>query len=111
MTKERAHDGKPCARNQHVWSDMRRPYKRQRQGMGTCVSIALAAIICICTTLCASADGSCIVSGDTSRDAAVSASSVLVSPSWLDSSSFVEFITAPLSVFDSFPLGFRLIFR
>ena len=70
----------------------------------------LAIVVCIGAALSASADG-CIVSGDTSRDAAVSASSVLVSPSWFDSSSFVEFITTPLSVFDSFPLGLRLIFR
>ena len=61
--------------------------------------------------LSASAYGSCIVSGDTSRAAAVSASSGLVSPSWFDSSSFVEFITLPLSVFDSFPLGSLLIYR
>ena len=70
----------------------------------------LAVVVCIGAAFGASADG-CIVSGDTSRDAAVSASSILVSPSWFDSSSFVEFITVPLSVFDSFPLGFRLIFR
>ena len=57
-----------------------------------------------------SAAATCIVSGDTSRDAAASEVSVL-GGDWFDSSSF--FIVAmPLqSLFDSHPPGFIFSFR
>ena len=58
---------------------------------------------------CASAYGSCIVSGDTTRDSAVSVPSVLASPGWFDSSWSSECITNPLNDFDSFPPGIILI--
>ena len=65
--------------------------------------------VLVCMAYCSLAEGSCIVSGDTNRDSAVSVPSVLAEPEWFDSSSFVESITNPLNDFNSFPLGFLMI--
>lgn len=74
----------------------------------TCI---LSASVCICATFCGIAHGSCIVSGDISRDAAVSAPIGLASPEWFDSSAFLEYVTPVLRDFSSYPVGFMLIFR
>lgn len=70
--------------------------------------IVLAATACVCVVFCGIAEASCIVSGDTSRDSALSLPSTL---EWFDSSSFMEYVTPVLPDFNSYPFGFLLIFR
>ena len=57
------------------------------------------------------AHGSCIVSGDTTRDSAISAPTSLSSSVWFDSSFGWEFPTSAWKDFSSYPVGFWLIFR
>ena len=73
--------------------------------------LTMSLVTLIGMTFCVSAEGSCIVSGDISRDAAVAASSTLVTPGWFDSSSFFLIDTYLEGDFDSFRPGFSLIFR
>ena len=70
----------------------------------------LTAFIGLAAILSVQADASCIVSGNTSRDAASSGVSAL-DGDWFDSSAF-SIVAKPLQrVFNSYPPGFILSFR
>lgn len=83
--------------------------KTNLRAHGTHFRLARSLGVLVCMAYCSLAEASCIVSGDTDRDSAVSVPSVLAAPEWFDSSSFVESITNPLNDFNSFPLGFLMI--
>ena len=71
---------------------------------------ALALFFTLSASLVAWADNSCIVSGDTTRDAATSETSVLGVGNWFDSSSFCIVMTPTLRNFNSRPVGMIISF-
>ena len=70
--------------------------------------IALAFLLSAAVT----ADGdTCIVSGDTSREAAASGASALGAGLWFDSSAFAYAVTPALRNFNSRPVSIVISFR
>ena len=78
-----------------------------RMKMSSVIFAVLAAVVAF-SAACA---GSCIVSGDVTRDSAVSKSVEFGDGLWFDSSSFFTAITPALHDFDSNPSGAVIIIR
>ena len=71
---------------------------------------ALALFFTLSAVFATWADNSCIVSGNTTRDAAASETSVLGVGNWFDSSSFCIVMTPTLRNFNSRPVGMIISF-
>ena len=75
------------------------------------IPVLAAAMVLTMPCLVAGAEGSCIVSGDITRDSAASESVGFEVGSWFDSSSFAIEIAPCLGDFNSYPNGALIILR